>query len=336
MKLVVLLLCICFSLAAKTFTVANYNLQNLFDLEKSGQEYVDYIPFTKAQWNQKNYHIKLHNLSKAIHDMQADIIAVQEIESLQALKDLQSSLKRFGSYYKFYTIATQKPTTVRNALLSKFPIIKQQEILVEPNDGIRSILDVTLNIEGHNLRIFVNHWKSKRGPESKRILYAKALQKVVKKLDKKEDYLIIGDLNSNYNELNTFKKNQRHNDTQGVTGINHFLHTTHGKTINSFAFFEKADHKYHYNLWMDLPYKQRWSYLFRGRNSTLDHIIIPKSLIDHHGIEYNQRSFKRFMPAYLVKGRKIFRWKFSHRGGFKHHVGEGYSDHLPIIATFSY
>jgi predicted extracellular nuclease len=335
-KQLIAILLFAFSLQAKNFSVANYNVQNLFDLHRSGHEYIDYIPFTKAQWNDKNYHIKLKHLARAIHDLKADIIALQEIESEKALKDLKAALRRAGTPYHYQAIATIKKTTVRTALLSKFPISQTKEIIVNPYDGIRSILDVTVDIKGRPFRVFVNHWKSKRGPESKRIPYGKALYELTKKMDKKADYLIIGDLNSNYNELNTFKKSQRHNDTKGVTAINHFLKTAHKKTINSMNYFKKAKERIHYDLWMELPYKQRWSYLFRGRNSTLDHIIIPKSLIDKRGINYKKGSFKRFTPPYLVKGRKIFRWKFSRKGGIKHHIGQGYSDHLPIIATFSY
>lgn len=324
------------SLQAKTFTLASYNVQNLFDLKKSGDEYIDYIPHTKALWNEKNYHIKLKHLSQTINDLNPDIIALQEIESDRALKELQLSLFKLRNDYPYRAITKIKKTTVHTAVLSKFPITSTKEIMVNPYDKIRSILDVTLDIEGKNLRIFVNHWKSKRGPESKRIPYGKALSKTVKKLKSYEDYLIVGDLNSNYNEFKSFKKSQRFNDTKGVTAINHFLKTINKHKLNTFKYFQTASQASHYNLWMELPYKKRWSYLFRGRNSTLDHIIIPKSLINNRGVDYLRGSFRRFMPEYLVKKRKIFKWKFSKRGGIKHHIGKGYSDHLPIIAKFSY
>lgn len=324
------------SLDAKTFTLATYNVQNLFDLKKSGFEYIDYIPNTKALWNKKNYHIKLKRLSQAINDLNPDIIALQEIESDQALKDLQVSLNKLHNNYPYRAITTLKQTTVHTAILSKFPILSSTEIMVNPKDKIRSILDVSLDIKGNKFRIFVNHWKSKRGPESKRIPYGKALSKLIKKIKPDADYLIVGDLNSNYNEYQSFKKSQKFNNTKGVTAINHFLKTIHHNQMNSFDYFKKAPLQTHYNLWMELPYKQRWSYLFRGRNNSLDHIIIPKSLIDTQGIDYVKNSFKRFMPKYLVKKRKIFKWKFSKRGGIKHHTGQGYSDHLPIVAKFSY
>jgi endonuclease/exonuclease/phosphatase family metal-dependent hydrolase len=324
------------SLSAKTFTVASYNVQNLFDVKKNGIEYIDYIPHTKALWNRENYRIKLENLAQVINEINPDIIALQEIESDLALKHLQCSLGRLGSSYKYRAITQVKQTTVHTAVLSKYPINFKDELEVNPDDGIRAILDVEFDIEGHPFRMFVNHWKSKRGPESKRLPYAKALQKLLKLTEPTDDYIILGDFNENYNEHFTFKKSQKHNDTKGITGINHILKTIHGNKLNTYDYLKSASKGSHYNLWMDVAYKNRWSYLFRGRNSTLDNMLIPKSLADNFGIDYVLKSFKRFTPDYLVKGRKIFRWKFSKKGGIKHHLGQGYSDHLPIVAKFSY
>lgn len=97
-----------FLFGEKIVTLATYNVENLFDLAREGNEYEEYIPNTQSQWNQKNYAIKLANLSKAIVDIDADILALQEVESLQALKDLRFELKRNGLYYQYYAIADKK------------------------------------------------------------------------------------------------------------------------------------------------------------------------------------------------------------------------------------
>ena len=91
-----------------TLKIATYNVENIFDLQKTGHEYPEYIPNTQANWNQKTYKIKLQNISKVIKDINADIIGLQEIESLQALKDLRFTLKQTGVYYQYYKIANQK------------------------------------------------------------------------------------------------------------------------------------------------------------------------------------------------------------------------------------
>jgi len=57
---------------------------------------------------------------------------------------------------------------VKCAVLSRFPIVEKEEIQVD-NRVARNILKITLDVDGNRIILFVNHWKSKRGPESMRI-----------------------------------------------------------------------------------------------------------------------------------------------------------------------
>lgn len=320
-------------LFAGSFRVATYNVQNLFDLHRSGSEYSEYIPNTSTRWNNTNYTKKLNNLAKVIVDMKPDIIALQEIESDFALQDLQEHIKNAGLNLKYRSIAKGKKSTVKNALLSRFPITKSSIISPNAYDNLRAILRSEINIHGHTLTIFVNHYKSKRGAESKRLHYAKALQKV---LPKQGEYLIVGDLNSNYNEYQTFKRSERLNDTKGITGVNHILKTINANnqllTIETLKHSSKGSHA---NLWTTLPKKQRASHFYKGRAGTLDHIIIPKTLVDGKKVEYKVGSFTRFSPPYLIKKKRINRWKMSYKRPV-HFTGKGYSDHLPLYADFTF
>ena len=72
------------------------------------------------------------------------------------------------------------------------------------NKYSRDILKVKLLVNNKPLIIYVNHWRSKRAAESKRIKYALALKRDIDK-QKNNDYIILGDLNSNYNEYQTFQ-----------------------------------------------------------------------------------------------------------------------------------
>lgn len=106
--LVLLLLFFGFVYGDNILTVATYNVENLFDLENDGYEYDEYVPNSFSEWNEKNYKIKLQNISKVIKDINPDIIAIEEIESLQALKDLKFTLQRNGLYYQYYQIIDKK------------------------------------------------------------------------------------------------------------------------------------------------------------------------------------------------------------------------------------
>ena len=81
-------------LNAQMLKIATYNVENLFDLKKSGYEYKEYVPNSRSNWNKKTYKIKLKNIAKVIKNIDADIIALEEIESLQALKDLKNTLNK--------------------------------------------------------------------------------------------------------------------------------------------------------------------------------------------------------------------------------------------------
>ena len=306
---------------ATTLKIASYNVENLFDLQRSGHEYTEFIPNTKANWNTKTYKIKLQNIARVIKDMDADIIALQEIESLQALKDLRYTLKQKGLYYQYYKIANRKNTTIKVAILSKIPFTYAREVAVTSSYKYRNILELKFNVNSKALYLFVNHWKAKSGPESQRIISAKALRKRLKSIGYDKNIILLGDFNSDYEEYIKFKRKRRHNDTGGKTGINHVLRTIEG------------NHSEFYNLWYNEEPTERWTYIFRGKKEALDNIIISKSLQEHKNIYYKESSISSFKPTYLLKGKSIYRWKTTWKKP-RRHKGKGYSDHLAVTAEF--
>ena len=312
--------------------IASYNVENLFDLKYNGHEYEEYIPNTAWRWNSKTYRAKLKNISKVIVDMAPDIIAIQEIESLQALKDLRAQIQRQGLYFPYYAIASAKSTSVTVALLSKYPIVSQ-ELRVTSSYRYRNILEAKVQLGNEKLYIFVNHWKAKSGPESKRVVSAKVLKKRLKVLGN-VNYVLLGDFNSDYKENETFIRKRKFNDTNGITGINHILKTTlHNEPVTLEVVKKCTDCAY--NLWYECDAEKRWSHKYRGKGEGLDSIIISPKLAQVQGISYKENSFHKFDTPYLFKGKNIYRWQRS-RSRPKHHMAKGYSDHLPIYATFSY
>ena len=314
----------------KMLKIATYNVENLFDLKNNGHEYKEYIPYSKSNWNNKNYKIKLNNISKVIMNINADIIALQEIESLQALKDLRLRLKQKGLYYKYYKIANNKNTTIKVALLSKIPFTYSKEVSVTSSYKYRNILEIKLSINNKNLYLFINHWKAKSGSESKRIISAKTLLKRIKQIGFDKNIILLGDFNSDYEEYIKFKRKRKHNDTNGKTGINHIL-----KTINQNSLAKKVKYTKHnfYNLWYDTNEENRYTYIFRGKKEALDNIIVSQSLLNNKGIYYKYNSISAFKPEYLLKGKNIYRWQTTRKKPRKH-KGKGFSDHLAVIANF--
>lgn len=313
--------------------IASYNVENLFDMNTDGNEYEEYIPNGDWGWSEDIYRVKLRNTAQVIGGINADIIGLQEIESETALKALKAELNRQGLYYRYYLFARNKNSSVNTALLSRYPIQSGLRHPITYNGRYRDILEAKIDINGKPLRVFVNHWKSKSGPESKRILSAKRLSQRLAELSENEPFVLLGDFNSHYEEYKTFLKSRKHNDTEGITGINHVLKTIddEGNPITYISLKNNDGHLY--NLWYELDEKKRWSHHYKGKGEGLDNMIISPALADGEGIEYVRGSFQRFEADFLFYKGKPYRWQHS-KTHPKRHLGEGYSDHLPIYALF--
>ncbi|MBE9547689.1 MAG: helix-hairpin-helix domain-containing protein [Proteobacteria bacterium] len=332
--LFVSLLCVT-SIEAKTFKVVNYNVENLFDLTRDGTEYTEYIPNTGYGWTKNIADIKYTNIARVIKDVGADVVVLEEVESRKALIFLRNRLRDLNMDYPYLEIADSKATPVKCAVLSRFSIVGKEEIRVD-NEEARNILKITLDIDENRFILFINHWKSKRGPESIRMAYAKRLKKEIDKLKENTDFILIGDFNSNYNEHKTFRNYSRLNDTNGITGINHVLKTIKdsGMVNEEILTKQAASSRYLYNLWLEIGKNNRWSYIFYGEKESPDNILVSRGLYDNRGISYIDNSFNRLTSHYLFKGNTIYRWQRA-ENGMGRHLGTGYSDHLPIFACFS-
>jgi len=312
------------------FKVATYNVENLFDAHFQGTEYNAYIP-GKHNWNKRMSEIKLNHTAEVICDLDADILGLQEIENSLVFKALLKRLKRVGCEYRYSAITHKKGAAIQVALLSRFPITYKKELQVSYAPYTRNILEVEINIYGKPLTVFSNHWKSKsrKGYESKRIKYAKRLKKRILSMPENKEYIILGDLNSNYNAHLTLK--ERLDDSHGVTGITDVLKTIKDGKLIEEAEILRSGKASHYNLWQELPFKERWSHKFYGNKSTLDHILLPSSMFDAKGLDYVNNSFAVFKAPYLFsKKGYINSWQYKNGK----HLGKGYSDHLPVYAFF--
>lgn len=300
-------LCIPFIAYALEFKVATYNVENLFDAKKEGNEYQEYIPGTKHGWDEAMMGKKITNLARVIKDIDADIIALVEVENKEVLEKLNKALSEKKYPYVYYP--SKKPrVSIETALLSRFPIEKSTSIIMK--DQPRGIHRVTLKIETKLLDVYINHWPAHREKEEERLVYATSLNNVLREESSKE-YILLGDFNS---PLNVEK------DDWGLAFITVLKTGTQTASL--------------YNLWYELPQEQRYSHAYGKKRSALDHIVIAKTLNDGKGIEYKKGSFSPFKASYLLESEgNPKRWQISDKGRGKH-LGDGFSDHLPITAIF--
>ena len=320
------------SIYAKDFTIASYNAENIFDLKKQNSEYKEFIPNTASKWNQKNFNIKINNAVKVIKEIDADIIALQEIENRAVIQLLLKKLPQ----YKYSSFIKYSRSAVGLGFLSKIKIKNNRQIDIKfTNKLFRPILESTFKIDNIEFKVFNNHWPSKRVAESYRVKFAKKLQDRLSKLPRDYDYILVGDFNSNYDEMRSFKYNSKLNNTKGITGINQVLNTTVDNKYITYDDVLKLKRKVHFNLWLDLPSNERFSNKYRTQSNTPDNIIVSPALLDTKNISYIHNTFRVFKPSYLYKNKKVLRWQMKGSKYNKVHVGAGYSDHLPIYASFS-
>jgi len=212
-----------------------------------------------------------------------------------------------------------RPRSVKNAILSRFPITNAKTV---PTSNARAILEATVDVNGHPLTVFANHWKSGAGSiDNERIRMANArtlrdrLDEIFKE-NAQADVIIGGDLNSHYNQTlryPAFKK----------SAINEVL----GSQANELA-LESGEADL-YNLWFELPPDQRGSDVYQNEWGTLIHLIVSKGLYDTAGVQYKDGSFGVLaIPGFNADalGRPL-RWS---RGS----KPSGFSDHFPIFAQF--
>ncbi len=332
-----------YSTSKDTIVLLSYNVENLFDLVDNGTEYTEYVPY-KRNWNNETYSKKLKNLASAIAASDADILVLCEIENRHAGMELKKALLREGQRYRYIAAGVEpNPATTCQVILSRFPIVSTEGYGI-PKTGsyfTRNILEADIDLGSCILKIFALHLPSKRYPESERIRAAQILYKRLKNLPDGTEYVIAGDFNSNYNEAETFFT-ERLDDTKGMTAINHLLKTVRSKPglfldyITEHELIGCSKKLLHYDLWLELHENQRCNYKYRGRCNTLDHILVPASMYDSIGISYIDNSFSLFTwDGRLLFNGVPYRWKMRHGKNGRYHIGEGFSDHLPIIAKFT-
>jgi endonuclease/exonuclease/phosphatase family metal-dependent hydrolase len=323
-----------------TIVLGFYNVENLFDLNYDGTEHPEYRPGALG-WNKQTWEKKVANIASVIVAVNADVIGLCEVENRTAFQGLRQELEKRAAAYPYAAIADMSGRGATcTALLSRFPIAQSLGFgRGSESTGRRDILEADVDCRGTALKLFVNHWPSKKHPESHRLAAARSLAERLQRLPPQTDYAIIGDLNADYDEWRKFHT-ELLDDTRGVTGINHLLKTVHGKPGKFISYVTRremagADSARHYDLWLELPEEKRWSYKYQSQPKTPDHILLPQSLFDGNGWSYLEGSFSVFTwDGMLLKDGEPFKWQMKGFGERRFHAGEGYSDHLPVLALF--
>jgi endonuclease/exonuclease/phosphatase family metal-dependent hydrolase len=342
--------------SSSDFTVVSYNVENLFD--QTDDLVNSYYNQYRIKRNRKGYFsnydepinyngeqmsftdVKIRGIIKTIKGIKVsgpEIACFQEIESEESMAILFEEAKHLGyTEYSFsdWTGHGAKEMSINLGCLSKYEITDISPIFIPSGYNQRPVLLMTVQINGNLFTVLNNHWRSKAAPESSRLDAGIALAEEISGWHVEEDYVILGDLNSAYNE--NVVMSDSHNDTDGKTGMNDGLKAgdDKGKVADGGA------DAGHYNLVHEVKASMRGT-AYHGHWNNFDHLIVGPSAFDGEGIDYDDGSFK--IAEYVNKKLKhLFdgnkrpnRWEMSRISTLetKHKVG-GYSDHLPVYAKF--
>ncbi|MGB5553288.1 MAG: endonuclease/exonuclease/phosphatase family protein [Flavobacteriaceae bacterium] len=302
------------------YTVAFYNLENLFDtVDDPDTLDDDFTPTGLKKWSMKRYNRKLYKLAKTISEIGSTtthrppvLVGVAEVENERVVKDLLAAESLRNINYGFVHYDSPDERGIDTALLyhkQYFEVHYSEPITLwvnNPNgerDTTRDILYVRGILNGEQVHVFVNHWPSRRDgvieTDYKRIIAAETLKAYMAKIEEEyhdPNYIIMGDFNAGPNS----------------DSIKSLMQLTHL-----------------YNPVENLITPERGSANYKSEWSLFDQIIVSHNFFNYQKGTHSFAHANIFDETYLVelKGKYKGMPYRTYAGG--KYIG-GYSDHFPV------
>jgi len=305
-------------------TFACWNVQTFFDAETDGTEYNDYK--NMAKWSKEKYSERLRRLCEVMTTLNPDVFVLEEIENSAVVQDIANSLAgnswHSKKVWQYACFSKTKGTAIGCAVFSRFALrdMKLHSMLIKSEKkaqpASRPIIQVTVDVNGHNLVLFVNHWKSKSGGAEETEVWRNWQEMIlagrienIYKADSKSAIIACGDFNRNAADFVCKKSRNglsnvvlRGSNTLGADGENICV----------------------YNPWLDENGKYKYetgSYFYKNSWEYIDNIfcIGNVEILDFRSIAESPWANEDSVP-----------------NCYKIYNGKGYSDHLPLFSKLSF
>jgi endonuclease/exonuclease/phosphatase family metal-dependent hydrolase len=307
----------------KIYTVAFYNIENLFDTSDNKRTHDDdFLPHSEKRWTTKRYQNKLLKLGRVISkigDENANyppaIVGLAEVENKRVVEDLTHSEFLKDYHYDIVHYNSMDERGIDVALIydkTRFEVFHSEpfSVYLEKEDGTRDytrdILLVTGRLHNEDIHLIVNHWSSRREGEKeteyKRLASAETVNGIIEKL--KVNYndpkvIVMGDFNDNpdNNSLALIE------EKSGL--FNPF------RTIST-QFKGSLNHKFEWHLF--------------------DQILISTNFFDPNSTKLDFDKAKIFNSEFLTQSYGKYKGQPLRTFVGKRYQG-GYSDHFPVYIT---
>lgn len=309
------------------YTVAFYNLENLFDAEDDKHTLDDdFTPTGFKEWTVERYESKLKKLARTIVAIGKNenkyppvLVGVSEVENQRVIRALLDTAPLDKLNYRYVHYESPDERGIDTALMYNPKYFKMSSsealpLLVDnlngDRDTTRDILYVKGTLNNETVHVFVNHWPSRRDggdvTEYKRLVAATVIKEKIKEIastDADANFMVMGDFN----------------DDPTSKSIQSLLEDT---TL--------------YNPMEQLHFpKQRGSANYKKTWSLFDQIIISHNFLNYQKGTHSFSKANIFDEAFLKE--KSGKYKGSpHRtyAGSKY-LG-GYSDHFPVYVVLKF
>ncbi|KDM92283.1 endonuclease/exonuclease/phosphatase family protein [Photobacterium galatheae] len=152
--------------------LASFNVENLFARYNFRK---NFDPQTSDGFSINNLAFSINNetakqiTAKAIKEVDADILALQEVDNLKVLDKFVSEYLGGMKYQHKMLIDANDPRNIDVALISRYPIKHVTTHRAERNHNhtaslfSRDCLEVLLDVDGKDFVVYINHFKSMMG-----------------------------------------------------------------------------------------------------------------------------------------------------------------------------
>ena len=245
--------------------IATFNCENLFARYKFKR---NFDPREADGFTINNLSFDIYDetekqiTAQAIREVSADVIALEEVESLPVLDSFNARYLGGMRYLHRIVIDSHDPRGIDVAVLSRYPIVAVRSYRQERNTAntaflfSRDCLEAKIDVSGKLLTIYVNHLKSMMGGRNqtkpKRVAQAKRVAQIITNQwgssNFDGNFVVLGDLND-YPDANT-------------------------------SLGALLKHKGLVNVLDRLPKEDRWTHFYAGGNEyrQLDYLFLSSSL----------------------------------------------------------